>query len=46
MKKIVLIGTVLLIAIPIAYYFINQRNEKNFPIINPCDLYMMLLHLN
>ena len=38
MKKIVLIGAVLLIAIPIAYYFINQRNEKKLPIINPCDL--------
>ena len=38
MKKIVLIGAVLLIAIPIAYYFINQRNETKLPIINPCDL--------
>lgn len=38
MKKIALIGVVLMISIPIAYYFINKRNEKTLPIINPCDL--------
>lgn len=38
MKKFILIGVVLLISIPIAYYFINKRNAKKLPIINPCEL--------
>ena len=38
MKRIIFVFLVLMICVPIAYYFINPSSKKKLPIINPTDL--------
>ena len=38
MKRVLFIGIVLLVFIPIAYYYMNRASQKKLPIINPTDL--------
>ena len=38
MKRIFFLGLLLLVCIPIAYYFTSSKKEKALPIINPIDV--------
>ena len=38
MRALLVVALVLLVSIPIAYFFINQANKKPLPILNPTDL--------
>ena len=38
MKRIVFVFIILMIAIPIAYYYMMESNKKKLPIINPSEL--------
>ena len=38
MKRIVFVFIILMIAIPIAHYYMMESNKKKLPIINPSEL--------
>ena len=38
MKRVLLIVVLLLVCIPIAYYYTSKSPEKKLPIINPSEL--------
>ena len=38
MKRIFFLGLLLLVCIPIAYYFTSSKKDKPLPIINPVDV--------